>query len=904
MLELLNKISWCVSIALWLAMAMIIFGREFSEGGFIFGFIIWALIKRFVLGEEYIKTQIELKSSHKIEQTSVKNTEKTSQTTQEEIRIEKEWEKVSKPVPTYVAHEDIHAKKQTPKKSKEARIFEKFFAENLLAKVWWILIFLGAVFFMSLIYTAVWPITKLIIWFIIWGTIYLVWVWLNTKWCREESRISLWVSLLINYLVILAWKYILGWEICQQEVWWACFYEWVLTSSVTFLLLILNTILAVLTSLKYDSRWLLIFAFVAAYLNPFLLWESSEAPYTLLWYSMIVTLWALYVAYRKKDEILFPLAFVFSALICLIAPWSDASWWITKIMYMNILWGLAIYCCHVFKEKYAFIFEFLIWAVFFGIGLLWLLWWEVMGIREFLIASSSSLLLMVFCYLHIEKGTYFYSLWTLWAITTLTPIMILSGLEAWFENWYLMILGAFLATNIWVLLYYPLKSISRDVSHIVTGVVSGSLFATLMVYLYTNLHFTVEIIGYSFFCLSLVYACASYITLQRIGWFSQLQKKENSENLLYTFLSVAIALFSFSIAFIFSDTPEIISIIWLFEATVLFYISQRISSFKVALWWLVLFIVWVIQFVDFINLESLFWLEEIENFYGMIGTLCIVSVSLVWNLFFLFPKKWTLSKLPIELYGFHNIFHIIASTTIIFAVWELLQIEDPWISLLYLSTVMTTIWVIYNLISSPFLQYFHLASYIVLIWIHIIIFAISSDTGDMNLSISSLIVAIHALPYIYEYFQQKKIQNMKLFSVFLLYVFILSTQYVYHIFDVTFAITIYWGILAFILLWYGIKEDILPMRTIWLYIISLTATKIFFYDIWMSVDDTISRVAALMIVWILMMVLSTMYTRKYGNNLNAEFNASNIFWEWTNTKTEKAKKLIWDIEQDHVKVEK
>ena len=40
---------------------------------------------------------------------------------------------------------------------------------------------------------------------------------------------------------------------------------------------------------------------------------------------MIVTLGAMYMAYERKDEILFPLSFVLAAVMFLIAPWSDAG---------------------------------------------------------------------------------------------------------------------------------------------------------------------------------------------------------------------------------------------------------------------------------------------------------------------------------------------------------------------------------------------------------------------------------------------------------------------------------------------------------------------------------------------------------------------------------------------------
>ena len=102
-------------------------------------------------------------------------------------------------------------------------------------------------------------------------------------------------------------------------------------------------------------------------------------------------------------------------------------------------------------------------------------------------------------------------------------------------------------------------------------------------------------------------------------------------------------------------------------------------------------------------------------------------------------------------------------------------------------------------------------------------------------------------------------------------------------------VTLYWGVLAFGILSYGIAKDILFMRTLGLYLITLTASKVFLYDIWMSVDDTVSRVIALIVVGVLMIVLSTMYTKKFGNNLNAEFKISNLF---PKNNTESHKKYI------------
>jgi uncharacterized membrane protein len=92
-----------------------------------------------------------------------------------------------------------------------------------------------------------------------------------------------------------------------------------------------------MTSLVYKSQTLLIFSFVFAYINPLLLGTSSDEPYTLLGYTMIVTLGALSMSYTRKDIILFVLAFVFSAILFLIAPYQDANGWIAKLLCINTL---------------------------------------------------------------------------------------------------------------------------------------------------------------------------------------------------------------------------------------------------------------------------------------------------------------------------------------------------------------------------------------------------------------------------------------------------------------------------------------------------------------------------------------------------------------------------------------
>jgi len=48
------------------------------------------------------------------------------------------------------------------------------------------------------------------------------------------------------------------------------------------------------------------------------------------------------------------------------------------------------------------------------------------------------------------------------------------------------------------------------------------------------------------------------------------------------------------------------------------------------------------------------------------------------------------------------------------------------------------------------------------------------------------------------------------------------------------------------------------------------------YDIWIGFNDAIMRVIALMGIGIMMMIISSLYSKKYGNQLKGEFFFSNI----------------------------
>jgi hypothetical protein len=67
----------------------------------------------------------------------------------------------------------------------------------------------------------------------------------------------------------------------------------------------------------------------------------------------------------------------------------------------------------------------------------------------------------------------------------------------------------------------------------------------------------------------------------------------------------------------------------------------------------------------------------------MLVAMCIVLVSLIYNLVILFDKKVTF--LQTEFYGLHNFFHLAGISLIVFTTHEILDISSDWNSLLYFS---------------------------------------------------------------------------------------------------------------------------------------------------------------------------------------------------------------------------
>ncbi|EKE27332.1 MAG: hypothetical protein ACD_3C00223G0009 [uncultured bacterium (gcode 4)] len=370
-----------LSISLWLLLSFVLFGMDASYWDVIFwvlfAWIVFSLlIKKFFLPLDFIRDRVVEYTNKVIERTSKWEIFKKEQATaaEEGIRnIPAEAYEQETNIPSlqyeeeYEEEEDTQVKNAIRKESEPSApsAFERFFAENALAKIWWILLFLWVLFFLGLVFEAAWAKWKLIIWFIAWFAFFGIWVVLDKRWYVQESRTMLWVWILVNYLVILSWRYLI-WE---SDASWADSFSTILSEWMTFFFLILNTIFAITTSLVYKSKTLLLFSFAFAFLNPFLVWAPWDGtPYTMAWYSAIISMWALFLSkifYDKQEnhfaKYLSITWFIGWNILFILAPFTSSFHWSLKLAFIALISILTLFLAYKNNEKQN-IWFFLIWA--------------------------------------------------------------------------------------------------------------------------------------------------------------------------------------------------------------------------------------------------------------------------------------------------------------------------------------------------------------------------------------------------------------------------------------------------------------------------------------------------------------------------------------------------------------
>ena len=875
---------------------------------------------------------------------------------------------------------------------------KKFFSENVLAKIGAILVFLWVVFLMSLIWNQIPATAKIIIGFCIGFGTYFAWVKLDKKGFTWESRILLWTWVLINFLVILAGKYII-WDNYSDT---NTVSTWILSTGITFWLLILNTIFWVLTSMVYQSRTLLLFSFIFAYLNPFLTGGSMDTPYTLVWYSLIISLWALFIWTKLNDNTLKYSAFIWWNLLFLLAPFQTEIWWITVLVSSAILWFITILnlvksdsskVAHILIGNYisiilllmsgwdnniidwtasfisymiSILFFFGIWIwlfiketissitsilffpIFIILGLVftgtlsliapalaiivlayligfnsiqsnlspvlkylffWLLWGFIFMIHSFFSFHNIELNLMSFItvilitfvflftsyYLSTKKNSEFlYTIGTIGTIFMLTPILVQSQ-NMWLimfddnkiDLLYLMETISIITIFIFALANIILPFINKqlttkesNIKNLLIWSIFGILFIGFQLFNYSHQYFPVVSLGLAFGILAILYFILSSVMMNKL-WIENIKTNQNKKNIVLSYLFISISLFSLAIALVFANNPEIISTVWLFEATILFYFFNQTKENKIWTLWIILFIIWILQLFD---LSASKW-----EFIFLIP-LALVFMSFVLNLKYLDEIKSGALKI------IHDIFHILW----IWIIWVLLLdiIPSSWHgwSMFGVSLFILILWILYSKFSSGILKLFFI------ICLSFFTFGQFEDLWRVlrnidrdNLSYLRILqyaayLVISVTVYLWNKQNITSYYNRFINSVFTLYTLAIISYFVVDIFVTTFAITIFWWVIASMILFYWINKDSIKLRTIWLYLLALVLSKIFIYDIW-YLDDAVTRIIALMIIWVLLIMISLQYTSKYWNNLKWEFDFKNLSQD-TKTDNSSEKKHI------------
>jgi len=881
MFQLFGRIAWAISITLGFCVSFVIFllwsGSISSNdaGGVIviLTIISTLIIKKLLFSQQFIEQRVRF-FADAISSTKPGKIKASSQKVEQDTQeTPKEPKTISIPLKS---KEEVKA---SPSSSPLILAITWFFKENILAKIGAILLFLGVLFFLNLIYVVVGPVAKVIIGLLLGFGVYGTWVYLDKKWFVNESRILLWLGILINYLVILSGRYLIGDDISPSGI---------LSVGITFLFLILNTVFAVLTSLLYQSRVMLLFSFIFAYINPLLVGWSSDTPYVVLGYATIITVAILSLVWNKKykvdDTILSYIAFFGANGLFFLAPFDSDISWLAKFGCFVLVSLVFMYSSYK-REKYSEIIP-LMWASYVFLLALsqlihsWLpnvlenqvfgLATEVSFLPYLLLLSIPLLLFIISCVLAGRK--WLSSLYligvigttiTMWSIITITGDVtyIMLSCFALFIFWAVHILSPFF----W-------KSYFENTTtfyHYIIGFILGVLYIIFYIHAYMSEYYPWITIGIALFLAGVVYFFVTYLRMISLEIWMKNTPDSLEKNMVLTYAFSALSIFTLSLPFIFPNNKEVISTLWLLETSMLLYFFHALKEYKIYIVSMILMFIGVVQMASYVN-------QLIPSEYFALIPIGIMTALLYVNTQTLKAYVGNTIRIP------YDIIQALMVGMILTMLSNIAPLDSLGVPHIFTTVFFVLLWFIYSLGSSVIQKWIFIVMFWILALGHVseienILYNISNQENVLYLLLqyitSIMIIGLWIGMTKYVFAWHQKIA----FSIIsFLYGFIISTIYIYDIFATTFAVTIYWWTLAFVSLIYGISHEIIRYRTLGLYILSLTLWKILLYDIWIGFDNPIVRVWALMVVGILMIIISMMYSKKYGNNLVWEFEIKNL----------------------------
>lgn len=543
--------------------------------------------------------------------------------------------------------------------------------------------------------------------------------------------------------------------------------------------------------------------------------------------------------------------------------------------------------------SYIFFWTLAVFILIFNLDIVLL--WGKSGINstEFITIVFTSLIFLFSSYYYSikENLSNLFTIWTIWTILILSPVIRNDGE---FMNYSILAISIFALAN-WILPFVNKNLIekSKNLSNLIIWSVLWALFLSFQIFNFWEIHFPWITEGFVFLSLAIIYFIQWYLIANKL-WVEKIKKSNDLKNVFYSYVWINISLFSVAVAFVFSNHPEIITTTWLFEATILYFFYSKSENLKIFWAATILFIIWLTKFwilIDLVNAKE----------YMFFISFSVILTSFILNLFFInkVENKKSLSTKDFStlennwIHNFHNILHLIW----MWIMWLLLIkiIPSTWHgwNILGISIFITILWSFYAKFNLDLLKKAFIAL-ITIVWIlHIweisqIFWKLSRDELEYLKIIQYIVSAIIIanifiwnklnIPNLTSPLKNSNNYNKILLIIISIYSFIISNIFIIDLFENIFwdfTLTIYWGLIAASLLIYWIQRDIIKYRTIWLYFLALTSAKIFLYDVW-QIWDTNSRVAVFAILWVIFIIISTLYTKKFWDNLLWEFSLDNL----------------------------
>jgi Predicted membrane protein (DUF2339) len=866
-----------------------------------------------------------------------------------------------------------------------------FFSDRPLAKIGGILLFLGALFFLFLIFAAVGSVWRVIIGILFWFFLIAVWVYLDKKEITTESRVLFGVGIAVNYLTILAWRHLLDGGMASDTLFSDVF---------ATIALLLNTWLAIVLSLLYRSRVLLGFAFIFAYMTPFLVGSESSSAYLLIIYTTIITiaLWSINMLSeqskdksedKKDQDYIWGIAVVgMTILYSLVA--LDVSLWECIALFVWLFLSSIALLFFSYREKQSpvpiFIWAYIVlfastvagstffllpfaiigmmiigiwfflqatlsimvlvflgWASFFlgifwfwldgaeSIGILFSIGVSILCLLSIVILRTSSLLLSLvslgwfglLCLLGIAtldtasvdpaslimtKGMAIVLL--VWAsiftfrlrdalIFFLSIIMsgILLIYPDSFENIPVLTSLAFFSYLV-ISLLVPYVLI-RDESPLLRkaflygSLPIGALVVSYGIYQVGSKEFPWLALGLAYIWQALIYLMYAFFAGASFfpkTWSPLSTLSNDHKNNLLLLFALPLSLFTFSLAFVFSDIPGVMSLAWMIESAILYLVYTRLKDEKIFLFATFILLVGIIKEVSLIGTID-------KREWDMFGILVIMMASLFSSLYIL-RKEIIASRLA------YDVLHILAVIGISIGISEIIPTTGTGWSVLGPSFFVMILSFLYYSFGSRIQEWF-LVVLLVGVSIMFIDRFSSLDKDVFPLMIQSFAM-ICILGSGYLWFRSGKYVGYINLGISLLSVLYISSCYIDFFFGI-FAVSIYLTIIASLAIIRGVISDAPRLRTIGLYIGAFVLSKILFYDIWVGSDNLIIRVFALMISGGIMIYLSQLYGKYVSRGWSLEFSLSNVLWESSSASfTEEMKEgenpFRWELDMELTKV--